>query len=84
MSCGTHKFKHEFLAVVRPPKNSSDNALKILNGAEKKEGRGAYICKNAECIKRAAKNKKFEKIFKRQINPEIYKTLEEAVMPNEQ
>lgn len=84
VSCATHKFKHEFLAVIRPPKSSNDTTFKIINGDEKKEGRGAYICKNAECIKRAAKNKKLEKIFKKQLNPEIYKTLEEAVISNEQ
>ena len=46
--CGIQKPKYEFLVVVRPPKNSNEK-MKVIDGSTKKEGRGAYFCKNKKC-----------------------------------
>lgn len=43
----------------------------------KADGRGAYFCGNAHCLKTAIKGRKLEKAFRMQIPAEIYNTLEE-------
>ena len=40
------------------------------------DGRGAYICRQKECLQKARKNKGLERSFKMSISPEVYDTLE--------
>ena len=42
----------------------------------KKNGRGAYLCMQAECLKKARKNKGLERSFKMSIPEEVYDSLE--------
>jgi predicted RNA-binding protein YlxR (DUF448 family) len=48
-----------------------------LDVTGKKNGRGAYVCKNEEWLKLARKNKGLERSFKMQIPNEVYDLLEE-------
>ena len=41
----------------------------------KANGRGAYICKNANCLEKAKKSKGLERSFKRTVPREIYESL---------
>ena len=43
----------------------------------KKSGRGAYICKNIECLNTAVKQRRLEKSFKCQIDNSVYEQLKE-------
>ncbi|MBQ6621559.1 MAG: YlxR family protein [Mogibacterium sp.] len=44
-------------------------------------GRGCYLCKNAECIEKARKNKAFNRNYKRNINQDmIGRVLDEALL----
>lgn len=82
LACGTHKTKSEFLMIIRPPKNDNITELKIKNGTYKKEGRGYYICKCYECIKKAKKYRRLERLFskiKHKNCSEMYNILETAV-----
>ena len=45
----------------------------------KTQGRGAYICKNSECIGKARKVRAFERSFSSRVGQEIYDALEELV-----
>ena len=45
-----------------------------MNG--KKNGRGAYLCKQRECLLKARKNKGLERSFKMSIPNEVYDNLE--------
>lgn len=40
------------------------------------DGRGAYVCKNEICIRKAIKTKAFSRSFKCNINDDFYKSLE--------
>ena len=42
-------------------------------------GRGAYVCKNAECLKKARKKRAFERAFSMQIDDEVYNKMEEEI-----
>lgn len=45
----------------------------------KKAGRGAYICPNIECLKKAEKSKGLEKSFKSAVPKEVYEKLKEQL-----
>lgn len=67
------KEKDCFFRVVK--KNGEfliDNSLKM-------QGRGAYICRSFECIKKAEKRRAFERSFSCMVGSEIYDALKEMV-----
>ena len=47
----------------------------VLDITGKKNGRGAYICRNRECFERARASKGLERSFKRAVSAEIYDNL---------
>lgn len=58
VGCREKKPKRELLRLVRTP----ENEVKLdLSG--KMSGRGAYICRQAECLKKALKGKRLEKTW---------------------
>lgn len=69
--------KSTLVRVVRSPQGEIS-----LDLTGKKSGRGAYICKSTECLKKAVKAKRFERAFECEIPEEIFegvrKELEEA------
>ena len=65
------KPKKELIRVVKPAEGEIS-----LDLTGKKNGRGAYICKNADCLKLARKKGRLEKSFQCRISDEVYDTLE--------
>ena len=63
--------KKELIRVVRTP----DGAVE-LDFQGKKSGRGAYICKNANCFKKARKAGRFERNLECVIPDTVYDRLE--------
>ncbi len=79
LGCGEMKPKKELVRVVR----SKEGEISLdLTG--KKAGRGAYICADAECLKKARKGRKLEKSFACRIDDEIYDSMEKELSGNEQ
>ncbi|MBQ2387836.1 MAG: YlxR family protein [Acutalibacteraceae bacterium] len=76
--CGEMKEKRELIRVVK----SSDGEIS-LDKTGKKNGRGAYICHNAACLKKARKNKRIERAFEVTIPDEIYDRMEEEIGADE-
>ncbi len=74
--CGEMKPKQSLIRVVRSPEGNIS-----LDRSGKLNGRGAYICNNVECYKKAVKGRRFEKAFSMQIpeavSEQIAKELEE-------
>ena len=66
--------KRDLIRIVRMP---SGEVKVDLTG--KLNGRGAYICDNAECLEKAIKSKRLERNFETQINPEIYDELRKSM-----
>ena len=46
-----------------------------LDSTGKSPGRGAYLCKDAECLAKAAKGKGLERSFKHAVPKEVYEKL---------
>lgn len=66
------------------PKGELIKVIKNENGAEvdlcqKKFGRGAYVCKNADCINSARKRRAFSRHFKSAVPDVIYDKIGEAL-----
>ena len=54
--CGEMKEKRELIRVVKAPEKKDENG-NVISGGEisldltgRKSGRGAYVCKNADCF----------------------------------
>ena len=75
---GEMKEKRGLIRVVK----SSDGEIS-LDKTGKKNGRGAYICHNAACLKKARKNKRIERAFEVTIPDEIYDRMEEEIGADE-
>ncbi|HHX57723.1 MAG TPA: YlxR family protein [Clostridiales bacterium] len=73
MCCGCNemKSKREMIRVVK----SSEGEIS-LDFLGKKAGRGAYICKNIECLNKARKTRRFERAFSCMISKEVYEEME--------
>ena len=47
----------------------------FLDETGKDNGRGAYICKSSECLKKAIKSKALNRAFKIEVPDEVYENL---------
>lgn len=68
------KNKKEMIRVIR----TSEQEF-VLDATGKKNGRGAYICPNRECLSQAIKSKGLERSFKKAIPKEVYESLEKEM-----
>jgi predicted RNA-binding protein YlxR (DUF448 family) len=72
------KPKKELVRVVRSPEGELSMDL-----TGRKAGRGAYVCRNIDCLRTARKRKALERSFACAIPSEIYDRLEEEMMQGE-
>ena len=72
--CGEHFPKNTLIRVLRTPEGEV-----VLDLTGKKSGRGAYICKNAACFKKARKARRIETSLECQISEELYNRMEEEL-----
>ncbi len=71
VGCGEMKNKKDMMRVLK----TADDAV-ILDQTGRKNGRGAYLCRSGECLRRACRNKGLERSLKIRIPQEIYESLE--------
>lgn len=76
--CGEMKPKTELVRVVRSPEGELSMDL-----TGRKTGRGAYVCRNIDCLRTARKARRLERSFACAIPAEIYDRLEEEMMEGE-
>ena len=69
------KTKKDLLRIVK----NKENEISI-DRTGKKEGRGAYICDNIECLEKLIKTKRLEKVFDMKISDEIYENLRGVII----
>ena len=75
VGCREMKEKRELIRVVRSPEGEIS-----LDFKGKLPGRGAYVCPNEECLRRAKKSRALERAFETAIASEVYETLEKAMV----
>ena len=74
VGCQEMKSKKEMIRVIR----TSDGEF-LLDATGRKNGRGAYLCPNGDCLAKAVKNKGLERSFKQAIPKEVYEALEKEM-----
>ena len=74
LGCREMKPKRELIRVVRSPEGEIS-----LDFRGKAPGRGAYLCPDPQCLKKAIKARALERAFSTQIPEEIYARLEQEM-----
>ena len=76
--CGEMKPKKELVRVVR-----SKEGEVSLDLTGRKAGRGAYVCRSLDCLKKARKTRRIERSLDCQIPDEVYDAMEKEMAEDE-
>ena len=71
IACRESKPKKELIRIVKTDSGFAIDKTGKLNG------RGSYICNNESCINNLIKHKVLNKVFKSNINADVYENLKE-------
>ena len=74
VGCRTMKDKKALIRVVKTPEGEV-----VLDVSGKKSGRGAYVCPDSACLKKARKSRALERAFELTIPDEVYDALEQQM-----
>lgn len=74
IGCGEMKPKNALIRIV----HQADDSF-VLDATGRKNGRGAYICKNLQCFQKAIDTKGLERSFKMKIPAEVYARFSEEL-----
>ena len=79
IACQDREAKKQLIRIV---KNKEGQIF--LDPSGKANGRGAYICKDVECLQKAIKSKALNRAFKTDVSQEVYENLLEELKKHEQ
>ncbi len=83
MACNEMKPKAGLLRIVRA--KSDDGCCNVfVDKTFKAAGRGAYLCKNLDCLKRVRKSRRIDRIFSCKVPDEVYLQIEEEILVEQQ
>ena len=74
VGCREMKEKKALLRIVRTPEGEI-----LLDSTGKKSGRGAYVCPDPACLKKARKSRALERAFETAIGQDIYEALQAQI-----
>ena len=74
MGCRERREKRQMIRVVRTPEGNV-----TLDFSGKMNGRGAYICPNPECLKKALRSKALDRSLEVTIPEDVYARLEKEM-----
>ena len=75
VGCYEMKPKNTLIRVVKPPEGAC-----FVDRTGKASGRGAYLCDNVECLKKAQKAKALERALETQIDEAVFAQLAERIV----
>lgn len=78
LGCREMKPKKELIRVVRSPEGNIS-----LDFKGKANGRGAYLCPDRECLKKAIRSRALERAFSQPVPEEVYDRLREELEAGE-
>jgi len=70
VGCREMKEKRELIRIVRTPEGET-----LIDPTGKKSGRGAYVCRSSDCLKRAIKQKQLERQLQVSLTDEVNEAL---------
>lgn len=71
IGCRESKKKKELIRIVKTPEGDI-----VLDKSGRRNGRGAYLCDNPECLKKAKERKALSRSFRMEVPDSIYEELE--------
>ncbi len=74
IGCREMKDKKALIRVVKSPEGQIS-----LDSTGKKPGRGAYVCPDPECLKKARKNRGLERAFKMKLEDTVWAEIEAQI-----
>ena len=74
VGCSQMKPKNELIRVVRSPEGDVS-----LDSTGKKSGRGAYLCRDVKCLRKARKSRRLENALACAIPEEVYDDMEKEM-----
>lgn len=80
--CNEMKNKTDLIRIVKE-KNCDNGCCVLIDKSFKQPGRGAYLCKNLNCLKNIRKTKRLERIFSCKISDTFYDELQEVIFSDE-
>ncbi len=75
VGCREHRPKRELIRVVHTPEGKV-----MLDFSGKANGRGAYLCRSTECLRRAVRSRALERAFGAQVPEDVLARLEKELM----
>ena len=66
VGCREMKEKRELIRIVRTPEGDT-----VLDPTGKRSGRGAYVCRQAECLRRAIRQKQLDRQLETSLTQEV-------------
>lgn len=79
VGCREMKPKAELMRVVKPQEGDC-----AIDRTGKAPGRGAYVCENAECLRKAQKSRALERALEAKIEDSVFEQLEAQIRPQVQ
>ena len=79
IGCNEHRPKVELLRVVRSPEGEIS-----LDFTGKKSGRGAYICRDVKCLRRARKSLRIDRTLDVSVPSDVYDAMEAELETHEE
>ena len=79
VGCREMKPKAELMRVVKPQEGDC-----AIDRTGKAPGRGAYVCEDAECLKKAQKTHALERALEAKIDDAVFEQLAAQIRPKEQ
>jgi len=74
VGCRESKDKRQLIRVVRGPEGDVS-----LDPTGKKAGRGAYVCRNTDCLTRAIRRRQLERQLEVSLTPEVQEALQKEL-----
>ena len=78
VGCREMKPKMELLRIVKPQEGDAH-----IDRTGKAQGRGAYVCQNIECLKKAQKTRALDRALETKIDETVFAQLEAQLSPEE-
>ena len=78
LGCNEHKPKPQLLRVVRSPEGEV-----TLDFVGKKAGRGAYLCRDVKCLRRARKSGRIGRVLECESPEAVYDAMEAELEAHE-
>lgn len=75
-ACGLHANteEHDFIRVVLPK-----DATPVIDRTGKIPGRGAYVCRNRNCVQKLCKSRRLSHVLRGVVGDDIYEALRNEV-----